>query len=675
MSIKSIVVVGGGAAGWITAGLIAARYVKGGPSAISVTLVESPTIGIIGVGEGTWPTMVDTLKKLGIPEAEFIQKCDASYKQASKFRQWTNGQTDDVYYHPFSMPQGFEEVSLASRWQEKHNDMPFAQAVGIQAELCDQKRAPKQIQSPEYATAENHGYHLDAGKFTKLLTEHCTKQLGVQHVLADVTDINGAENGDIRSLSLKQGGELAGDLFIDCSGMAALLIGKHYKVPFVCKKEVLFIDKALAVQVPYSEPDADIESATLSTAQKAGWIWDIGLPSRRGVGYVFSTAHSSIDDAKDELRNYLRPDVANVEELTFRELDIRPGHREKFWVNNCVAVGMSSGFLEPLEASALVMVEMAANTISLQLPASREAMDIVAKNYNEVFQFRWGRIIDFLKLHYVLSKREDSQFWIDNKKEDSVPESLRDLLTLWRYQPPSNNGFLSPYDLFPAASYQYILYGMGFETEPCHLDDVPSRVALADQHLKKAAERKAKIPSLLPSNRELIKGICAKGKAPVLNVDTPQSANCVPVALSAVSQLGKQVPLFFQRQKDTDTLGCVALLGLAAGENLTNIGNEQTSAIRTDETSSVLNTIEQMDLLEPVKLDIVFNDSSSVMIEGLHVFSQEKLAKLSAEGRQTLEQSKLLPIIRDMLDSLAHVPTLIERKNQLLGTKRATALG
>ncbi|MEX0300234.1 MAG: tryptophan 7-halogenase, partial [Kordiimonas sp.] len=453
------------------------------------------------------------------------------------------------------------------------------------------------------------------------------------------------------------------------------LIGKHYKVPFISKKDVLFIDKALAVQVPYSEPDADIESATLSTAQKAGWIWDIGLPSRRGVGYVFSTAHSSIDDAKEELRNYLRPDVENAEDLTFRELDIRPGHREKFWVNNCVAVGMSSGFLEPLEASALVMVEMAANTISLQLPASREAMDVVAKNYNEVFQFRWGRIIDFLKLHYILSKREDTQFWIDNKKEESIPQSLRDLLTLWRYQPPSNNGFLSPYDLFPAASYQYILYGMGFRTEPCHLDDVPSRVALADQHLKKASERKVKIPPLLPSNRELINAICARGKAPVVNLATSSSANCVPVALSALTHLSKHVPLFFQQQKDTKTLSCVALLGLAAHENLTHIGHDQITNL--SKTSSgmegALNTISHMDLLEPVKLDIVFNDNSSVMIEGLHVFSQEKLAKLSAENKKTLEQNNLLPVIKHMLDSLTHVSALIEKKNQLLGAKRATA--
>ncbi len=672
-SVKHIVVVGGGTAGWITAGLIAARYISGEYSPVSVSLIESPGIGIIGVGEGTWPTMVDTLKKLGIAETEFLKKCDASFKQASKFRHWVTGADDDHYYHPFSMPQGFEQVNLAPQWQQHHADIPFAHAVSLQSELCDKKLAPKQLESPEYATVENHGYHLDAGKFARLLMEHCTTSLGVRHVLADVVRVNAGANEDIASLTIKQSGELAGDingdLFVDCSGTAALLIGKHFKVPFVSKKDVLFIDKALAVQVPYKSADCDIESATLSTAQSAGWIWDIGLPSRRGVGYVFSSAHIPLRQAKEQLRDYLRGDVDDVESLQFRELDINPGYREKFWVNNCVAVGMSSGFLEPLEASALVMIEMAANTISAHLPATREAMDVVAEKYNENFLFRWERVIDFLKLHYVLSKRNDSAFWIENRSAASTPESLKKLLKLWRYQSPSNNGFFSPYELFPAASYQYILYGMQFATAPCHLDNSPGLAKAAEQQFQKVKDRKNKIAGLMPSNRNLLNAIRGAGVEGELDLKITESSNWTPVPPSNISAMARTHPLFFKENLQTKEFNCVALLGLAENENL--FPAHSTQAAASSETSSRQQQnpspiLQAMDLLEPVKLDITFNDKSSIVIKGLYVISQNKLGSLSTEQQLQLEKQNLRAVIDAMQRSLQNMPALIERKNQQL---------
>lgn len=664
--IKSIVVVGGGAAGWITAGLIAARFSGSQTSPISVTLIESPNIPIIGVGEGTWPTMLDTLKKLGIPEHEFLQRCDATFKQASKFQRWVTGQDNDVYYHPFSMPQGFEGISLASRWQEKHPHVPFAEAVGLQAELCNRRLAPKHAKLGEYSFVENHGYHLDAGKFATLLKEHCTSKLGVRHILADVCGINTTDNGDIASLPTRQGVTIDGDLFIDCTGSASLLIGKHYKIPFVSKKDVLFIDRALAVQVPYNHENADIESATISTAQSAGWIWDIGLPSRRGVGHVFSSTHISTDEAKEQLKAYLKPDVKDLENLSVRELSFDPGHRERFWVNNCVAVGMSAGFLEPLEASALVMVELAAKTISLHLPASREAMDVVAKHYNEVFLFRWNRVIDFLKLHYVLSKRTDSAFWRDNHEENTIPDSLRDLLTLWRHQPPSNNGFLSPYDLFPAASYQYILYGMGFRTEPCHLEGTPEQIALADAELRKVQARKAKIPQLLPTNRALLQTICRLDSDAELNLAKTRSSSCVPVSLSDVTGLASHLPVFFMRSPDTRQLTSTVLLGLARDENLMKELGDVKPLPDADKipNHAAVFILEELGLLEPVKLDIAFNDKSTTMISGLMTINQKKLTQLSLPQRQELERYGLRPIIQAALMSLKHVSTLIERKNQ-----------
>ena len=502
--IRNIVVVGGGTAGWLTAGVIAARHQGRRPGGFTVTLVESPNISIIGVGEGTWPTLRTTLEKMGVSETDLFRHCDAAFKQGAKFARWTTGAEDDAYYHPLMLPQGFGQVNLAPHWLADDRGRSFDQAVCPQGALCDEGLAPKTITTPEYQGMANYAYHLDAGKFAPFLQKHCTEKLGVRHVLADVEHVNLGETGDIASITTKQAGDVTGDLFIDCTGFSSLLLGKALGVPFKDCSDVLFCDTALAVQVPYETPDDPMASHTISTAQSAGWIWDIGLPTRRGVGHVYSSRHVSEDVAQDELACYVGPAIKN---LSVRKIPIRSGHREIFWKNNCVAVGLAAGFLEPLEASAIVLIELSAKLIAEQMPANREVMDIVAARLNEVTTYRWGRIIDFLKLHYVLTKRTDSAFWRDNVDPATVPERLQRLLCLWKYQSP---WFLDEFDrldeVFPAASYQYILYGMGFRTEVEPFDNVSTR-ALAARFLGEADSLTQRMKAQLPRHRELVRKI------------------------------------------------------------------------------------------------------------------------------------------------------------------------
>lgn len=679
--IKSIVVVGGGAAGWISAGLLAAKYLANNKQGLSITLIESANIGIVGVGEGTWPTMVNTLKKLGIAENDFLQSCDVSFKQGSQFRQWVNGQANDFYYHPFSLPQGFEQHNLVPQWLDKQEQEPFARAVCLQTTMCEHKLAPKQLNSAEYSSVESHGYHLDAGKFAQFLQHHCTATLGIKHLVDDVVKVNALENGDIGSLTTLQHGELQGDLFIDCSGSRGLLIDKHYQIPFISQKQTLFIDRALAVQVPYSSPDTPIESTTLSTAQQAGWIWDIGLPSRRGVGHVYASKYISRDQAAQQLREYLRPTVSDVDALNFRDLHFEPGHREKFWHRNCVAVGMSAGFIEPLEASALVMVELAATMIAAHLPVDREAMDVVAKNYNQIFLFRWARIIDFLKLHYVLSTREDSAFWRDNKACSSIPQSLQDLLTLWRYQSPCNNGFLSPYDLFPEASYQYILYGMGFQTKASFLGTSDEEMRQAKQLLQQVKDRIHKVIPLLPTHRELLNGLAQQAKEKMLSEKANQRINCIAVDLREFEHLSAFYPLFFKKQDDGQAWSCVALLGFSPQENLficegrwdavyiPQVFSQQSTGQDLQQSQNFVETLHQQGLIEPAKLDITFNDSSSLVFEGLYVINQPQLAKIEHEQQIQFEQQSMVKPIKYMLSSLQNMPKLITKKNHRISQK------
>ncbi len=507
-TIRHIVIVGGGSAGWLTAAVIAAEHQSATPHGLQVTLIESPDVATIGVGEGTWPTMRDTLRKIGVSETDFFREADAAFKQGSRFNRWVTGADSDYYFHPFVLPQGYGETNLAAPWQERHAGIPFADLVSFQPHLCLNGRAPKQATTPEYAAVANYGYHLDAGKFGIFLRKHCLERLGVRHVSDHVTGINSHDNGDIASLQTRASGALEGDLFVDCSGMQSLLIGKHFDIEFIPQKQVLFNDSALAVQLPYPAEDSPIASQTSSTAQSSGWIWDIGLPTRRGIGHVYSSAHIGDDQAEQELRAYIGE---GVEVPSPRKLSFTPGYRKTFWHRNCVAIGLSAGFIEPLEASALALVELSASMLSDEMPATREAMDIVARRFNDVFTYRWERVIDFLKLHYVLSQRRDSAYWIDNTSDEAVPAHLRELLTLWRHRPPSRNDFSRIEEVFPSASYQYILYGMGFRTEYAgstrRLDDP----GLAERYFQEAAALTRKMLPALPGNRELIDHIRRHG--------------------------------------------------------------------------------------------------------------------------------------------------------------------
>jgi 2-polyprenyl-6-methoxyphenol hydroxylase-like FAD-dependent oxidoreductase len=494
--ISRIVIVGGGSAGWLTAGVIAAEHCTDSQAQprIELLLIESPDVPTIGVGEGTWPSMRATLQRIGLSETDFIRECSASFKQGTWFRNWQTG-SGDTYSHPFSVPANYAEINLAPHWLALTEAPQFADAVTPQTALFANCLAPKQITTPEYAFVVNYAYHLDAGKFAEQLRKHCVEQLGVKHVKANVLQTIAAENGDIQSVTTDRAGDIDGDLFIDCTGTKSLLLGEHFDVPFQSRKAYLFNDTALAAQVPYLEEDQAIQSCTHSTAQTAGWIWDIGLQTRRGIGHVYSSAHISDDEATAQLLAYIKESsgdetAAGVEP---RKIRFEPGHRREFWHRNCVAIGMSSGFIEPLEASALVLIELAAGMIADQLPPTRQTMDIVAERYNRKFHRHWNQIIEFLKLHYVLSAREDSPYWRANKAADSIPEALSEQLLLWRYRCPWHQDAGAVDDLFPTASYQYILYGMGFKTAPRD-----TRI------FRKNAARAAQLQQALPGNRDLL---------------------------------------------------------------------------------------------------------------------------------------------------------------------------
>ena len=489
---QKLVIVGGGTAGWLAAAYLAARRPD-----LDITLVEAPDIPTIGVGEGTWPTMRETLRVIGIGEAEFLRACDASFKQGSRFDGWLTGEDGDSYLHPFTPPAPGDMRALLAAWQTS-SESSFADALTPQAAACARDLAPRQRSMPDYAGALNYGYHLDAGKFAALLADHATKRLGVNHLSDHVTAVEAGEDGLITSLALRTGGTIEGDLFLDCSGMAALLVGGHFGVDWIDRSDVSFNDRALAVQVP-TLPGSRVASQTVGTAHAAGWLWDIALPTRRGIGCVYSSRFSSDDEAEQTLRDYIAANVegADVASLSPRKLSFRTGHRDRFWNGNCLAAGLSAGFIEPLEASAIVLVELSLKALADNFPASREALPAHAERFDRLFRYRWDRIVDFLKLHYALSQRPEP-YWVAQRDPATIPHSLASQLSLWRDQPPSAWDFPQVDEIFSAASQQFVLYGMGFAAPPA---PAGADLGAASRRLAEVREKARGLAAALPTNR------------------------------------------------------------------------------------------------------------------------------------------------------------------------------
>ncbi|ADN77127.1 tryptophan halogenase [Ferrimonas balearica DSM 9799] len=506
--IRRLIVVGGGTAGWLAASHLARKFRVNQHPTISVTLVESPNIPTIGVGEGTVPTMRQTLHWLGIRETDFIRQCDVTFKQSIKFIDWLRppaGGQSHAYHHLFDYPaiQGLDPTPY---WCQDPGGTPYADAVSVQAHLCEQGLGPKTLMHPEFGGATAYAYHLDAAKFSALLTDHAVNQLGVHHVLAEVTEVVADGNGGIAAIVTDRAGTLEGDLFVDCTGFSALLAEQTLKVPFIDKSDVLFVDSALAIQVPYERADAPIPCHTLSTATHSGWIWDIGLTERRGVGHVYSSRHCSDEEAERVLRAYLGP-VA--EGLSCRKIAMKVGYRERAWQGNCVAIGLSGGFVEPLEATGLLVFDLTARMLAEMLPGQREAMPAVAERFNQRVRHSWDRVIDFIKLHYVLSQREDSAFWRDNRAPESIPQSLKDNLAYWQQQQPSGYDFASNLSIFNLENYLYVLYGMEFDTEVCaeRLDQGEA----ARQKMAQLAQQAERLASQLLPHRQLLERIRQHG--------------------------------------------------------------------------------------------------------------------------------------------------------------------
>jgi 2-polyprenyl-6-methoxyphenol hydroxylase-like FAD-dependent oxidoreductase len=420
--IHRILILGGGTAGWMTANLMATRW-EG--KKVAITLLEAPDIGIIGVGEGSTPSLKRFFSYIGIEEAEWMPECNATYKTGISFHNWSTKPGFSNYFHPFpsQLDTHTAPAFLFNAHARRHGVDVDAHPnhFFVSAQLADNKLGPKPADSFPFDVS--YGYHFDAGLVGKFLHKKAAER-GVEYVVGKVDSVTRSEDGNIDTLLLSDGSAISADLYVDCSGFASVLIGKALDVPFKSFSDNLFNDSAVVAPTP---SDQYLHSQTISTAMKNGWRWYIPLTNRIGNGYVYSSEFCSRDEAETEFREQLG---MLDSDMPVRHLKMRVGQVQHHWFKNCLAVGLSQGFIEPLEATALHLVQ---NTVQTFIEAyeSAEFTDQNREAFNAQIGARFEGIRDYIVAHYYVNSRTDTEYWRANTANENISDALRAILECW----------------------------------------------------------------------------------------------------------------------------------------------------------------------------------------------------------------------------------------------------
>jgi tryptophan 6-halogenase len=461
-NVRRIVIVGGGSAGWMTALTFARSLLDRG---VEITVLESPTVGIIGVGEGSTPWLRGFFDSLGIEEAEWMPACHATYKCGITFDGWSTKPGFERYFHAFAsmldnltMTQFVHNVEARVKGANVH---AHPDRFFIAARLAAARRAPK---APENFPFDVwHGYHFDSVLLGQFLHRKALER-GVRYKVCHVTHASLDAGGAIASVGTQEGETIEADLFVDCTGFTGLLIDKALATPFISFSNNLFNDAAVAMPSPLGE---SIPSETVSTAYKHGWAWKIPLTSRYGNGYVYSTQFCSPEAAETELRRNLG---LLESDTPARHLKMKIGRVTKHWNKNCLAVGLSQGFIEPLEATALLFIQQtAAGFVEFleQGDLSEAAHDRFNQRVNEHFE----GTRDYIVTHYKTNTRRDTEYWRANAENLNLSDDLKKLLCAWMEGKSIVPGVRQQVigKGYPVFSWYSIMAGMGIFPEPADL--------------------------------------------------------------------------------------------------------------------------------------------------------------------------------------------------------------
>lgn len=497
--ISSVVIVGGGTAGWMSATYLKAAF----GNRIDVTLLESDRISTIGVGEATFSTVRHFFDYLGLDERDWMPHCSASYKLGIRFQDWRS--MGRHFYHPFERLGSSDGFSLADWWlQEGNRGEGFDRGLFMTPYLCEAQRSPRMLDGSLFVAGADgslgrstleeqraqfpYAYHFDASLLAAFLARFGTER-GVRHVIDDVTSVNQDERGWISGVTTREHGELAGDLFIDCTGFRGLLINQTLNEPFESFEDVLPNNRAVALQVPQpNQAETGIQPYTTATAMEAGWIWTIPLFGRNGTGYVYSDEFISPQDAERTLRAFAAP---GQDGLQANHIKMRIGRNSRSWVNNCVAIGLSSAFVEPLESTGIFFIQHGIEQLVKNFPDERWDPRLAA-DYNDRVACVLDGVKEFLALHYAAARRDDTPYWKEAKVR-TLPDGLAERLETAAGQLLDQRSVRQGYYGFEDYSWIAMLLGLGHEPAP--------RPALA--HIDPASAR-AKLVAIKQTARELV---------------------------------------------------------------------------------------------------------------------------------------------------------------------------
>jgi 2-polyprenyl-6-methoxyphenol hydroxylase-like FAD-dependent oxidoreductase len=421
-TLKRIAIVGGGSAGWMAAMLLQDALA---PHGVAIEVLESPSVEIIGVGEGSTPWLRGFFDSLRIEEAEWMPACNATYKCGITFDRWSTKPGFERYFHPFAsmldnltLTQFVHNANARLRGADVH---AHPDRFFLAAHLARERMAPRPAHSFPFDIW--YGYHFDAVLLGKFLHAKAVER-GVRYRSCHVEAVQRAESGDIAAVVTREGETIAADFFVDCTGFAAILIQKTLGTPFVSFSENLFNDAAVALPSPMDE---QISSQTVSTAMRHGWRWEIPLTSRYGNGYVYSSSFCSADEAERELRASLGmldgPTPA-------RHLKMRIGRVTKHWNRNCLAVGLSQGFIEPLEATALLFIQRTVMGF-IEFLRAGDLGDAAQARFNQRANEQFEGTRDYIVTHFKTNSRNDTDYWRACAANGHLSDALKELYALW----------------------------------------------------------------------------------------------------------------------------------------------------------------------------------------------------------------------------------------------------
>lgn len=483
-----VVIAGGGTAGWLTAFSLHTRL----GAVLDITLVESDDIGTVGVGEATIPTMRNFHKLMGIDEQEFMAATQATFKLGIQFDNW--GKKNDSYFHSFG------EIGQRSWMAEFHEFWMEAQQHQFGESLEDYCLELKAAKANKFCTQignkpVNFAYHLNATAYAGYLREKCEKA-GVVREEGKIVHINNHANGNIANLVLDNHKQIEGDIFIDCTGFRGLLIGEHLGVGFEDWSDFLASDSAIAVQTESVEAPRPY---TIARAHDAGWQWRIPLQTRTGNGIVYSSQFLSDDKARDTLVSHLNGQTINEP----RQLRFTTGRRQKAWHKNCVAIGLSGGFLEPLESTSIHLITTAIVRLMKLFPSAEDS-SYLEKQFNQETQLELETVRDFIILHYKLTKRDDSEFW-RFYKDMPIPDSLQHRMEIFR-----TNGYVWPDDvaLFRVDSWVQVMMGQGLTPQAHHFGTKVLKTEQLKQQLSSFRNMVDDAVNKMPEHADFVKQYC-----------------------------------------------------------------------------------------------------------------------------------------------------------------------